>query len=144
MSDNAFIHKELFWTIAGERLGYGMSRTAYEAKILPNAVIKTEENSGKFQNIIEWETWNEVKGSPFEKWFAPCLHISACGSVLIMARTARPNPDQYPELMPAFLTDFKRTNYGMLDGRLVCHDYGTNMLMRTGMTKRMKKVEWWD
>lgn len=144
MSDNSFIHKELFWLIAGDSLGSGMSRSTYQCKINPNWVIKAEEGAGQFQNILEWQTWQEVKETDFAKWFAPCVHISACGSVLVMERTAPPTPAEYPELMPVFLTDFKRPNYGILGGRIVCHDYGTNRLMVTGMTKRMKKAGWWE
>jgi hypothetical protein len=45
--------------------------------------------------------------------------------------------------MPAFFTDLKRENFGLLLGRLVCHDYGVNLLMENGMTKRMRKANWW-
>jgi hypothetical protein len=144
VSENAFIHKELFRLFANERIGGGMSREAWASKLMPNWVIKTEEHSQHFQNVLEWQTWQEVKGTPFAKWFAPCVQISSCGGVLVMERTTRPAPDQFPELMPAFLTDFKRANYGMIGGQIVCHDYGTNRLMVTGMTKRMVKANWWD
>ena len=32
----------------------------------------------------------------------------------------------------------------MLDGRLVCHDYGTNILRTHGLTKHMTNAGWWD
>jgi hypothetical protein len=32
----------------------------------------------------------------------------------------------------------------MYNGHIVCHDYGTNRLTTTGMTKRMRKVNWWE
>lgn len=142
MSDNAFIHKEAFWLLCNGHIGQGVSRVVYDSKIIKDCVIKTEDDRGKFQNIIEWETWNRVQGTEFEKWFAPCEWISASGSVLIMKKTTP--PAKYPDKMPVFLTDFKRTNYGMYNGQLVCHDYGTSLLFEYGMSKRMKKAEWWD
>lgn len=61
-----------------------------------------------------------------------------------MERTRSPERTKYPAKMPAFFSDFKRTNYGLHNGRLVCHDYGTSLLMQEGLTKRMKSVEWFD
>lgn len=144
MSDSAFIHKEAFWLLCDKLLGEGMSRKVYSSKMLPGCVVKCEEGSGQFQNIIEWETWQRVRGTDIEKWFAPCERISPCGSVLLMAKTERPTARNFLDKMPAFLSDFKRTNYGLYKGRLVCHDYGTALLFEHGMTKRMKKVDWWD
>jgi hypothetical protein len=143
MSDNAFIHKEAFRLLCDEEIGRGMGRVVYSSKVLEEEVIKTEEGSGSFQNIIEWETWQRVKGTPFAKWFAPCKWISPCGSVLVMTKTERMQTDQYPEKMPAFLSDFKRANYGLLNGHVVCHDYGTHLMFENGMTRRMQKVQWW-
>lgn len=144
MSDNAFIHKEAFRLLCDEEIGRGIGRIVYSSKVLEEEVIKTEEGSGSFQNIIEWETWQRVKDTPFAKWFAPCKWISACGSVLVMAKTERMQDAQFPEKMPAFLADFKRTNYGLLNGHVVCHDYGTHLMFENGMTRRMRKVQWWN
>lgn len=97
-----------------------------------------------FQNVVEWETWQRVKDTPASRWFAECRWISGNGSVLVMERT-RPAADRdYPEKMPAYLSDFKRRNYGMIGKFLVCHDYGTNMLFEHGMTKREVRARWSD
>ncbi len=144
MSDSAFIHKEAFWLLCGAQIGRGMSRVVYQSKLNPGHVIKTEEDAGRFQNVIEWETWQRVKGTPVERWFAPCVEISQCGAILIMEKTERPAERQFLDRMPAFLCDFKRTNYGLYKGRLVCHDYGPALLFEHGMTKRMRKAHWWD
>lgn len=127
-----------------ERIGYGMSRSTYSSKILPDCVVKVEEGAGKFQNIIEWETWQRVKGTKFSRWFAECKWISPCGGVLIMERTRVPSAKDWPDKMPAFLCDFKRQNFGMSGKWLVCHDYGVNLLFENGMTTRMRRVKWWD
>ena len=144
MSENALVHKEVFRLMCEEQIGSGMSRTVWVSPLLPGRVVKTEEDSRRFQNVFEWETWNQVKDTKWAKWFAPCVSISPCGAVLVMERTTLPTLKQFPDRMPVFLTDFKRGNYGMLKGRLVCHDYGTNVLMQTGLNDRVKKVGWWD
>jgi len=142
MSELALAHKELFWLIANREIGSGMSRKVWDSKVLSDSVIKVEEDSGCFQNVLEWEAWNAVKETAAAKWFAPCEWISPCGVVLIMAKTTPTH--KYPDRMPAFLADFKRPNYGMYKGRLVCHDYGTSLLMINGLTTRMRKVQWWQ
>lgn len=142
MIDNGFIHKEAFRVLCDDEIGRGISRVTYSSKLLPDYVIKVEENSKWFQNVMEWEVWDRVRFTPYARWFAPCVEISPCGGVLIMKRTEPAQKSKYPDKMPAFFTDFKRENYGLLNGKIVCHDYGCNLLMENGMTKRMRKVEW--
>jgi hypothetical protein len=154
MSNNPAMHREAFDLMCGDRLGYGMSRTVYACKLLPDCVVKVEEDSGRFQNVVEWETWQRVRDTPASRWFAACRWISPNGSVLVMERTRPPAPSEFLDRMPAFLCDFKRTNYGMAkaEGRhgkpetewLVCHDYGTHLMFEHGMTKRLRKADWWD
>lgn len=142
MSDNAVIHSEAFHMLKGEKIGAGMSRVVWSSPIWPDCVIKIEDSVAHFQNVIEWQTWQEVKDTPYAKWFAPCRWISHSGSILIMEKT-KPAPDKsYPDRMPKFLCDFKKTNYGMLGNRLVCHDYG--LLLMRGLTPAMWKVKWKD
>lgn len=144
MSDNPAMHREAFYLLCDDQVGSGMSRTVWSSKIRPDCVIKIEEGSGRFQNIVEWETWQRVKDTKYSRWFAECKWISPNGSVLIMERTTPPAKKDYPKKMPAFLCDFKQQNYGMSDGFFVCHDYGTNLLFEHGMTKRMIKVDWYE
>lgn len=153
MSDESN-HREAFHLLCDQRIGGGMSREVYSSKILPDCVIKVEDGAGRFQNIVEWETWQRVMDTPYSRWFAACRWISPNGQILIMERTIPPGPADYPERMPVFLCDYKRTNYGLSQltvaetGKpshvFVCHDYGTNQLFEHGLTKRMRKVEWWD
>jgi hypothetical protein len=145
VSDNSTVHRDAFWLLCDQRIGSGMSRAVYTSPLFPDAVIKVEDGAGRFQNVMEWELWQLVSGQEAEKWFAPCLHISPCGTILVMARTYQPEPSQYPDRMPVFLADFKRKNYGMYNGRLVCHDYGTCLAMQEGfITKAMRKVAWYN
>lgn len=144
MSDNSATWNQAFYLLCDQKINSGMSRTVWSSKLVPDCVIKIEDTVGQFQNIIEWETWLRVRDTVHRRWFAPCRWISGNGAILIMERTHEPAPKQYPVNMPAYLTDFKRTNYGMLNGKLVCHDYGTHMLFENGLTKRMKPAKWWN
>jgi hypothetical protein len=138
------ILRESFDLLCDRLIGSGMSRQVFSSKLLPNCVIKVEADGGRFQNVIEWETWQRVKDTDASRWFAECKFISPNGAVLIMELTTHPAQDQYPEKMPAYLCDFKRTNYGMSHGFLVCHDYGTHLMFENGMTKRMTVANWRD
>lgn len=142
MSENLAVHREMFNMMCDDLIGYGSSRKVFSSKVVPGTVIKVEEGAASFQNVIEWETWLRVKGTGVEQWFAPCRFISPCGSILIMERTT-PATD-FPPRMPVFLTDYKRTNYGIFNGRFVCHDYGTHGMFESGMSKRLRKAGWWD
>lgn len=144
MSTNSAVHRDAFNLLCDERIGYGMSRAVFTSKVLPDCVVKVEEDAARFQNVIEWETWQRVKDTPASRWFAQCRWISPNGSVLVMERTRQPSEEDFLARMPVFLCDFKRTNFGMAGKFLVCHDYGTNLLFEHGMSKRLKKAEWWD
>lgn len=47
-----------------------------------------------------------------------------------------------PRKVPAFFTDLKAENWGRIDGRFVCVDYGLHLLHEHGMTSRMRSVRW--
>ncbi len=136
------ILRDLASFVCAESLGQGISRLVFVYRPNPKWVIKIEETG--FQNVFEQHVWSRVRDTEHKRWFAPIIDCSALGTVILMERTERPRPGEFPKLMPAYLTDFKRTNYGMLNGKLVCHDYGTNLLTEVGMTKRMRRANWWD
>ena len=138
------MHRDAFHLLCEDLIYQGMSRAVWSSELLPDCVIKVEDRAGYFQNVVEWETWQRVKGTPFEHWFAPCRSISPNGAILVMERTRPAGDAQYLEKMPAYLCDFKRRNYGMLGDQLVCHDYGTNLLFEHGMTRRMVRANWSD
>lgn len=146
--------RQAFDLLCDDRIGYGMSRQVFICKLLPDHVVKVEEGAGRFQNVIEWETWQRVKDTPTSRWFAACKWISPNGTLLVMERTRPAARKEFPDRLPSFLCDFKRTNYGMAStvGRhgqpgkewFVCHDYGTHLMLENGMAERLRKVEWWD
>ena len=142
MSDNAFIHKELFWLTVGRQLGQGMTRNVWTVRNRDDLVIKTEEGGRSFDNIREWEIWNAVVGTPFERCFAPIVNISSCGSVMVMRRTVPPQVKDLPEWVPVFINDCHYHNFGMLDGRLVCHDYANSPMLKTGLHWRFTRAAW--
>jgi len=131
-------------SFCGKLLGCGIGRQVYEFALDHEKVIKIETSAQSFQNTIEWETWRNLKDTPSAKWLAPCHWISSSGIVLVMQKTRPFCPGEEPEQMPAWLSDFKRENYGIIDGKPVCHDYGTNLLLNHGaFTKRMQKPSWY-
>jgi hypothetical protein len=142
---NKMLMVDLLKMFVRDRLGWGCSRNTYVLTRDPTKVVKIEAGTGdRFQNVLEWQVWQRIKDTNIAKYFAPCYDISPWGSALIMARTTPAPENKYPEKMPSFLSDFKRQNYGLLNGKLVCHDYGTNLLYQEGMKVKLRKVVWWD
>jgi hypothetical protein len=135
-----FIHKEAFNILCTNQLGKGISRTVYSSEILDDCVIKIEDSAGFFQNIAEWTVWDIVKDTKHAKWFAPCVAISPCGSILVQKKTIASL--KYPKKLPGFLDDTSTENYGTYDGRFVCHDYGWGLIIKEGLNSKLKTVEW--
>lgn len=144
MEITRFVGRELGSLLLGDLFARGSARDVYTTPLDDAWVVKVETTAGSFQNVIEWETWREVQETPFSIYFAPCLHISKCGGVLIQRKTQAVGLSQLPKRMPAFLCDFKRSNYGLLDGRIVCHDYGLQFAIHSGLTRRQRTVKWVD
>lgn len=137
----------LFDCVAGPFIGEGCQRRVYETNELfaTPMVIKIAREDGKYQNMAEYETWITAKDSKNAKWLAPVHYVADNGSVLIMARTSPVSEtDRMPRRVPSFLTDLKRDNWGWLDGRLVCHDYGINNSVDLGVVQPMKAALWHD
>lgn len=135
--------KDLWSLVFGKKIGSGMSRVVYEYLPDPSYVIKEEKYVGHFQNVIEWEIWENVQYIPhIAKWFAPCLKISPNGMYLIQKKVTPAEANKYPKEIPYFFKDLKMDNYGLLNGKIVCCDYGTFLREDHFDTKRMKKVKW--
>lgn len=131
----------------GEVIGVGIARIVYEFLPDPAKVVKIETASCSFQNALEWTTWLQLSGTRFEQYLAPCHMISPCGIALVQTRVDPLPPAEDAQLqglrLPAFLTDFKRENYGMIDGRVVAADYGSNLTINHGaFAARMRRVKW--
>ena len=135
------IAKDFLDLFAGERIGRGISRAVYEYRIDPTLVIKIELASQRFQNMQEWENWRTWRETPgVARWLAPCVDISPCGIVMLQKRTRPLEQDELPKTLPAFLTDTKIHNFGILGGKVVCHDYA---LLVSSLSHRQRKAHWW-
>lgn len=133
--------KDLFSLIIGDKIGSGIGRTVYENRINSDTVIKIEEES--YQNIKEWEFWQDVQYSDISKWFAPCLSISPCGIFLVQTKCEPLPKKMYPRKLPKFMADIKYENFGYLNGKIVCFDYGTIYTKLIANTsKKMIDVKW--
>lgn len=142
-SESHTIRTDLLSVLLAKPIGRGAARVVFETYLDPKIVVKVENQMQSFQNPIEWERWNMVVGTPAAKWFAPCVRISPCGTVLIQKKAIPAQPHQYPKKVPAFFTDLKRTNFGIIDGKFVCVDYGS--LGGEGLySTKMRKADWWD
>lgn len=142
--------EEAFNLLCGKLLGEGMSRKVFACALLPDCVVKVEEDPYRFQNVIEWETWSTVQWTKASRWFAECRWISPNGRILVQERTRPAGPADFVDKVPLWFTDLKQENWGMAkaragDGRerLVCHDYGTSLVLQEGtVTQRLKKASW--
>lgn len=119
------ICRDTFDLLVGERLGRGVGREVFACALSPELVLKFEVKGKSFQNALEWEVWQTFQYAPkLAKWLAPCVAISACGSVLVQKRTYPLRESALPRSVPSWLSDLKPDNWGELDGLPVCHDYG--------------------
>lgn len=130
----------------GKKIGQGMSRAVYVCAQDNEHVIKIESESGRFQNVLEWEVWQTVKDSKLSKYFAPCVAISDCGTVLIQKRARPIRKEEYPKKIPVFFTDTKYQNFGIIGKQFVCLDYGTVHIpaLSKFITNKLKKAEYWN
>lgn len=139
-----FINRELVRMVCGDFLGKGIARHVYI--FLPHRewVVKIESGSGSFQNVIEWETWQDVRDTKWAKWFAPCHFISPCGAVMLQTRT-RPIGVK-PRVIPNFMSDLQEVNFGRIGKQVVCHDYAFNLLVRRTLSagRLVKPRRWYE
>lgn len=144
------ISMDTFGMFCGKMLGEVTYRTVYEYALDTSLVVKFEHGAASFSNATEWELWQDVKEiKKARKWLAPCVRISGCGILLLQKRTS-PLPEDYdlqkhyPKGIPDWLSDVKRSNWGLLDGDLVCHDYGNNLCIGKAVEKQKRtKMDFW-
>jgi hypothetical protein len=120
--------------LVGDEIGKGAFRTVYP--VTDELVLKVETSSRSFCNEHEWSIWQEVEGGMWAKWLAPCVSIDEFGAALTMRRTTPMTDRQWAALkqVPNFLCDLKQANWGMLNGKPVCHDYGNHRFLRNGIS----------
>lgn len=138
------ISSDLFKLVIGKEIGFGHSRKVFEYLPDPNMVIKCEDSGDAFANVLEFKLWQDLQYNKHaKKWVAPCYTLSANGIWLLQARTdPPPRSFKWPKQVPAWLTDCKKENFGLLKGKLVCHDYALHKLCDVGA--RMRKSDFWS
>lgn len=136
---------DLLELFVGPVISYGTYRDVYTFRPSPTEyVIKIQRNSGslRFDNVIEWDIWNEFKDHKFGKYLAPIETISENGHVLIMRKT-KPllkSLDKYK--LPTLLSDLKEENFGLYNDKIVCHDYANHALYDVaGKAMKIESVE---
>lgn len=135
-----------------EKLGQGCSREVYVHPFDPSKVIKAPRNDGGVaDNEDEYAVWLEA-GPQLRKSLAPVVELTDDG-YLVMERVQmihnmpllscklaqiRSERDAL-ELPPELHWDVHPGNYGVLDGRVVMHDYartrGNKSLTQSELTK---------
>lgn len=140
---------DFFDLLCGDFIGSGICRSVHRANAgqmggaFKGCVVKIEVSAGDyFQNVLEFNVWQAVRYTKLARWFAPCVAISPCGKVLIQKETKEVSLDRYPKKIPGFFTDEKWDNWGLYKGRVVCHDYGVNLMLEEGMDAKLNKAKW--
>jgi hypothetical protein len=136
------VAKDLFSLVRGELLGEGVARHVYGYDLDESLVMKFEIGGQSFQNVAEWEVWRWARGTSKARWLAPCISISPSGSVLLQKRVEPLPRSQRPKRLPAWLSDVKTENFGILDGKVVCCDYGTTIVAIRQLSNKLVAREW--
>ncbi len=131
----------------GPELGRGVFRVVHAHALERRHVLKFEAGTNQsFCNVREWTLWETVAYNPqfreIRKWLAPCVAISESGNVLVQMRTVPIPKRMFPRRLPAFFSDLQIANWGLLNGRPVCHDYASHLGLERGLTDKLKRVEW--
>lgn len=143
--DNADIMMAYHDLLCGDKIAEGCSRIVYECEYDKSCVIKIHKDIGRLasDNMLEWELWEMVKRmtNDVPKWFAPCVRISDNGRILIQKKTTPLTDNQWNSIkkVPAFLSDIKRSNFGMYKGHICMHDYAFT-LYRLGISTRQINI----
>lgn len=134
--------KEFMECFAGKLIATGQDRHVFAHKFDDSLVIKLQTAYGT-QNAVECSTWERHKSYPdVAKWLAPVVSRSSSMRVIVQKRTMPML--EAPKQLPNFLTDHKVQNYGLLNNKVVCHDYGLGIFCNDTREIKMENVTWWD
>jgi hypothetical protein len=151
MADMTVNFMELFDFCRGKHLGSGATRDVYEFAPEPDKwVLKVEkdadDNDGKdwMQNVQEWLFWENCPKAK-RRWLAPCRLLSRSGKYLLQRRATPITKRQRPTHLPAFISDIKDGNLGVVDGKVVMVDYGLLVAGAVYTAKmNLRKVHYYD
>lgn len=142
--DVSAAYPELAALFLGEYIGGGIARHVFAYRPRPEEyVVKIELGEDlDFQNIAEWQMYWSAAPS-LRRWLAPCSDLSPNGRVLIQHRCEPCPTHMIPKRMPKVLADTHDGNFGILNGKVVLHDYGRNNLHKlTANGKSMRTRSW--
>ncbi len=134
--------EDAFNMLCGKFIGEGIHRKVFECKIRPDLVVKVEADEYRnFANVFEMAFWDANQHcQSIAKWLAPCEFLSPDGAVLLQKKCSQvPFDYPLPKNMPEFMNDFKRANFGIMDGKLVCVDYA---ITYANPSVKMTKANW--
>ena len=134
--------EDAFNMLCGDLLGRGLHRAVFRCRLRDGWVVKVEAGEQRrFANVLEYEFWQQVQyQEDVARWLAPCGELSPDGRLLLQRR-ADPLPlgFKFPPKMPKFLTDLKRSNFGLWKGNLVCIDYAFTI---SEASLDMRRAQW--
>lgn len=130
MQNEEAVYLEAFNLLCGNKIGEGIHRKVFACKLRPELVVKVEDDDYRyFANVLEMRFWND--NEYYEKvssWLAPCEYLSPDGRILLQRRCDPiPSSMKMPTKVPSFLTDLKRSNFGLYKGKIVSLDYALNI-----------------
>lgn len=123
--------------VIGEFLGEGVHRKVFRSSLNSDWVIKIAlSNSGIESNINEATVWHDLRGMDASNVLVPCVHLSACGMVLIQEFAEDITHNEMPKYVYEWMTDTHCANFGKHQGKVKLRDYGSVRTSEYG--KRLK------
>lgn len=154
--ESPHVGMDLMMCSLGTRLSNGCFRDVYAHTLNSELVLKIEYGhdrkdeydtgvNNSFCNVQEFLLWQGIQylKGPLEwvkQWFAPIEWISPGGHILCMQRTYEMPEKERPEMIPDFLWDVKKENFGWIGDQFVCHDYA-HVHAFASYSKKMRKVK---
>ena len=148
LSGSQDVNTDIILTLCGKKIGSGSSRSVYEFNMDPKKlVVKIEGETLHNPNLVEYWLWDEIRGLKgslawVKQWFAPIRFCSPNGRILIMERTSQDGKKERPNKIPEFFSDVHINNFGWLNGKFVCHDYGF-LYKFVKYEKKFQNVKWY-
>lgn len=118
----------------GDIIGQGRTRTVYALLDKPEWCLKVGNEEALHS---EFRNQGVIEKAGLGRWIAPCEWRDGH---FMMRRTSPASRDNYPASLPAIFVDLKYENWGMLDGRLICHDYA--LVRETSRPAAVRSVKW--
>ena len=131
----------------GKYINQGRGRKVYhhpdkEDIVIKVAMPKKNNKKGfKSQNKNEWEVWNLVQNTKYEKYFCPCIEISEDTQYLLQKKAKQSKSSfKYTNILKGLNdADITRScNCGYYNGEMVLIDYG-HPKMLPGIKKLLDK-----